>query len=394
MGDGQRRAGTAVAGGRSPESPGSSSLRPCKLNRIFSAHAEARHHSLTWSCLKRRHFEQQADVREMPGHVNIVFALQLRLVLAVHWREHVNAIGIRFQSCTTILEPLFPTTHSEQFSLLHHHLLSILHTNMLIRPMTPPEHIPRKEWRTPARVALRQGFKLMDQSAIRQPSRPGLNRSQLLSILKIPRTTAYRICKSQTPRRHPIQENRGRKQNLTQRDINYLELIIQREGWTARTLTFEALAQELDKDISAGTIRRHLRSLNYRRCLACQKSWVHPRIAAQRVKLAKEMLQRFPTPDDWKQVRFSDETHLGFGPEGRAYILRKPEEVDHPSCVQQTKTPKQKDEKRLHTWAVIGYDYKSELYFYDNNSSNGKMDQKTYIRLLEQEPLPGLEILF
>ena len=47
--------------------------------------------------------------------------------------------------------------------------------------------------------------------------------------------------------------------------------------------------------------------------------------------------------------------------------------------------PKEADEKRLHAWAVIGYDYKSQRYFYDTGNSNGKMNQKTYIKLLEAE---------
>ena len=44
--------------------------------------------------------------------------------------------------------------------------------------------------------------------------------------------------------------------------------------------------------------------------------------------------------------------------------------------------PKDKDTKRVHAWAAIGYDYKSKLYRYDTNTSNGKMTQKVYLELL------------
>ena len=47
--------------------------------------------------------------------------------------------------------------------------------------------------------------------------------------------------------------------------------------------------------------------------------------------------------------------------------------------------PKDKDTKRVHAWAAIGYDYKSKLYRYDTNTSNGKMTQKVYLELLQEE---------
>ena len=86
-------------------------------------------------------------------------------------------------------------------------------------------------------------------------------------------------------------------------------------------------------------------------------------------------------------MRFSDETHLGFGSEGRIWVIRKPGERSCPDCLHTIRIPKDKDQKRVHAWAVIGYNYKSKLYRYDNGTSNGKMDQKTYISLLQRECL-------
>ena len=197
---------------------------------------------------------------------------------------------------------------------------------MLVKPVTPPEHIPQTHWTTPSRSALQHGFKLLEQNRA-DPTRPsGLNTTQLLSVLGIPRTTAYRIAKAGTARRSSKLETRGRKRILTEKDIDYLELLILRGGFDGRTLTFETLAQEIDVEVSARTIRRTFKQLQYRRCLACRRTWVHPKLAQQRVEFARKMLARFPTSDDWKQVRFSDETHLGFGAPGRIWVIRKPGE--------------------------------------------------------------------
>ena len=43
-----------------------------------------------------------------------------------------------------------------------------------------------------------------------------------------------------------------------------------------------------------------------------------------------------------------------------------------------------KDIKRLHCWGAVGFNYKSDLIFYDNGTSNGKMDQNTYRSILAE----------
>lgn len=188
---------------------------------------------------------------------------------------------------------------------------------MPVRPQTPSEHTPQTHWATPTRAALQEGFKLIDRNLLDPSHSNGLSKSQLLSILGVPRSTGYRIIKSATARRSSTQEKRGRKRILTERDINYLELLILRGGFDGRTLTFEVLAQEIDVEVSARTIRRIFKQLQYRRCIACRRTWVHPKLTQQRVDFARKILARFPTSDHWKQVRFSDETHLGFGAPGR-----------------------------------------------------------------------------
>jgi hypothetical protein len=105
------------------------------------------------------------------------------------------------------------------------------------------------------------------------------------------------------------------------------------------------------------------------------------------------MLERYPEPDDWKRVRFSDEVHFGYGPQHRLYIIRKPGERYCPDCIQEHDTPREKDRKRFHCWAAVGWNFKSELTFYEvPGNSNGKMSQRAYIdQILEPVVKPWLE---
>ena len=257
------------------------------------------------------------------------------------------------------------------------------------RQPTPPQHIPQTHWATPIRTRLQYASQLIDEKSPETRRLLHLTKASLFAQNEVPRSTAYRIVKSLDPRRHhnseKTDENRGRKRSLSKKDIRYLELLIRKGDWEIRVLTWEALAYEANLNVSGRTIQRAMHQLHFRRCLTCQKAWISPAKARKRVEWARDMLTRRPHASDWHNVRFSDETHMGYGSAGRTWVIRQPGEENCPDCVQHIKQPKSKDEKRIHVWAVVGYEYKSKLYPYSNGTSNGTMDLKTYVRLLEQE---------
>ena len=176
-------------------------------------------------------------------------------------------------------------------------------------------------------------------------------------------------------------ETRGRKKKISEQDLRVLEAFIEENGFDSRSLRWSELpaAAGLDLEVSGETVRRALKQLDFRRCLACQKEYISPRLAERRKEYARTMLAKYPQPEDWHHVRFSDETHFGWGPEGKVYIIRRPWERNCPDCVVEKREPPARDLKRVHAWAAVGWNFKSPLYWYDiPGNTNGKMSLQVY----------------
>ena len=251
------------------------------------------------------------------------------------------------------------------------------------------QHEPYTHWTTPQKAVMIVEEKERQAGSIVSPSGKRRSQRRHWDNKQVPHASLVRIASSKDPRRLNNsairKETRGRKKILSDRDLRYVEILLWDNGQEARSLSWQHLALEANLNCCGETLRRAMAHKDYRRCKACRRSWVDDKIAGRRVTWATDGLAERPRPGDWHNVRFSDEVHLGYGPEGRIYVTRRPGEKYCPDCVQQVDLPKPEDEKKVHAWGVIGYNYKSELYFYDANNSNGKMTQKVYISLLEKE---------
>jgi hypothetical protein len=145
-------------------------------------------------------------------------------------------------------------------------------------------------------------------------------------------------------------------------------------------MSWETLAYESGLDVSPRTVKRAMGTLDYHKCIACRKGWVSEKTAEKRLEWAEETYRRYPNKQDWHRVRFSDEVHIGLGPQGQLRIIRKPGERYCVNCIQHEKEPDEKDKKKLHCWAAVGYRFKFPLTFYDiPSNTNGKMTQRAYI---------------
>ena len=166
-------------------------------------------------------------------------------------------------------------------------------------------------------------------------------------------------------------ETRGRKSLVTSKDIREMERVLESEGFEVKALTWEQLGYEVGLEVSGKTIKRHMETTDYHKCIACRKGWVSPRTATRRVEYAAVMLERYPTKQHWEPVRFSDEVHFGYGPQGKLRIIRKPGQRYCMNCIQEADSPKDKDLKRQHCWAA---------YFYEvASNTNGKLSLEAYL---------------
>jgi len=161
-----------------------------------------------------------------------------------------------------------------------------------------------------------------------------------------------------------------------------------------RAMTWETLGYEAGlHDVSGHTVQRAMGRLDYHKCIACRRGWVSKDVRERRVEFARRMLAKYPLPEQWKRVRFSDEVHFGLGPQGRLMIIRRPGERYCISCIQEADEPCEEDKKKLHAWAAIGYEFKSDLVFYDiPSNTNGKMTMKAYEQeIFEKHVKPWIE---
>lgn len=170
---------------------------------------------------------------------------------------------------------------------------------------------------------------------------------------------------------------------MTKEDLAKLEEIIQQGGVDSRALTWKELEEKAGLvHVSWYTIRRTMQDMDYHKCIACSKSWISSQLAMKRLNWAKDIYNRWNL-EDWKQVQFSNEVHFGFGPQRKLQVIRKPGERYCTDCIQERNEPKvqkDKEQKRYHCWAMVGWNYKSELIFYNvPGNTNGKMTQQVYV---------------
>ncbi|KAF2029788.1 hypothetical protein EK21DRAFT_89559 [Setomelanomma holmii] len=178
------------------------------------------------------------------------------------------------------------------------------------------------------------------------------------------------------------EERRGRPRLISNWHLKEMDRIIKEDGFEAHALLWHDLAYEVGLEgLDSRTIAHAMGNImSYHKCIACQKKWCNKKLAKDRKAWAELMKDRYPEPSDWYRVRFSDEVHWAIGPQGSIYIREE-------------KDDREKVLKRVHAWAAIGHNFKSDLTFYEiKSNTNGKMTQRAYIdQFLEPVVKPWLE---
>ena len=241
-------------------------------------------------------------------------------------------------------------------------------------PLTPTtDNVPAfLQKTTPVKARIQGACDFLESEGLK------ISKEKVFRYNGVSRATGYRILRSSNPRtlkNDPARkETRGRRSLISPREIHEMERILENEGLEGRALSGQQLEFEVGLDVFEATIRRTMGTMDYHKCLACQRGWQSPKRAANRVKYAKVMLERHPEPEDWDRVRFSDEVDFGWGAQHQLRIIRKPGQRYCIDCIQHREKSKPKDEKRFQCWASAGYDFKFDLTFYEfPGNTNGKM---------------------
>lgn len=210
-----------------------------------------------------------------------------------------------------------------------------------------------------------------------------INYRDIFRTCQVSKTRGYQILKEVDRTFHnACEETRGRKKLLSQEDLDKIEELLWSEGFEARRLTYTQLvaAAGIDKEVCSRTVRRALGTRDWRKCIACPRSFVSARHAEQREEFARKSLEIRPAKEDYRDILYSDEWHASCGDDRQVRILRKPGERYCPDCLQERPDPKLSEERfNTHFWGAIGYDFKSDLHEYRiSSNNNGKMTAAYY----------------
>ena len=217
-------------------------------------------------------------------------------------------------------------------------------------------HAPRVEWDTPHR------------SSVITLKAEGVSQLDIFKKTGVPpRTQARHIEKG--PRRCGAKRI-GRPTTLSDSDTQKVISHITRR-YSKRVLGWELLAKDLDFKISGATLRRHMAKKGYHKCKACQKSWISEDQAIRRKDFADEMRRKREWY--WKLVHFSDETHFHMNSRRTEWVIRNEKERHCPDCIQKKRKTAS---SQFHCWAMIAWNYKGPLIFYDMREQRNKEGKK------------------
>ncbi|KAI1313176.1 hypothetical protein F5Y03DRAFT_158484 [Xylaria venustula] len=250
-------------------------------------------------------------------------------------------------------------------------------------PATPPQRPSSKPIESAKKAELQAVFRLRDAKQL------PITNEELFRHVGIARRTGYRILKDYARGVYdnpPPDETRGRPKALTDAQVSQIIAFLRSEGWEARTLPWKALCDAAGLNLpepqpSPWTIRKHLQLRGWKKCPVCRRYWVDYDTAALREAFAREALGNHgPDFSYWSRIRYSDEIHFTYNPEGKVSLLRQSGERYNPDCIQFPQRPAETKDRQvcLSAWAAIGWNFKSQLVWYTVDNSNGAITLQAY----------------
>lgn len=205
----------------------------------------------------------------------------------------------------------------------------------------------------------------------------------------------WRILKANERRHDPVPyttERRGRPSKISPDDIHNVEEAIKEHLWDVRTMNWDLVAFETLGDRCQGhTLQRAMGVMDYHKCIVCLRGWVHPKLAKKRVEFAQAKLRWKPASEDWDDVYFSDQFHGGWGPTGKARIIRRPGERICRDCLNDDE-PLDRNLRKVNGWVAAGYGHKSKMVVFSNDYLKDHLTIELYkSKILEPIVGPWIE---
>jgi transposase len=212
------------------------------------------------------------------------------------------------------------------------------------------EHKPGMEWKTPERSKIRgwraerKSYGQIMKMCGTRDGKPLITRSTIQKIVKAPRSKRQRANKA------------TKKKILKLADIQRVLRFVS-ASWHNRRLSYARLVVECKLKCKTTTLRRSLKAVGYRRCVACRRPFISKKQAEKRLAFALKY-RWWSVEEHWKHVAWSDEATFETGKRGKIWVMRRPEEKNCRDCIQSVY---RSGRVSVMIWAAIGWDWKSEL---------------------------------
>ncbi|GLB37419.1 putative DDE superfamily endonuclease [Lyophyllum shimeji] len=192
----------------------------------------------------------------------------------------------------------------------------------------------------------------------------GLSVKEAASLYDLSLSTAYNIAdkyeKTGTASRRP---HPGRPKKLTDRDKRMLT----RNAKRNRRTPFAELANSLQLNVSASTVRRALGEKGFHRRVALRRP--HLRKAQKQSRMRWMRMYRQWGEEDWGKVEFSDECYIHLDDkQGRVWVTRRVDEALEDDCLVSTFS---QSTIRVMVWAVVMLGQKGPLVVLDYPGGKG-----------------------
>ena len=242
----------------------------------------------------------------------------------------------------------------------------------------------QREFTTPQRSAIIYTIRLLEEKRKLGGRFSHISNTDIHELFEVaPRTARRWVKQSHDLEYEDIQAERrvgkyrpGRHPILNDELLDCVEDYLHQRGYKARIMPWDKLAEWLELPVKGDTLRKHMHDRGYEKFRARKRLPIN----LEQIDLRLEFIWNNPWVRNllfWRAVRFTDECHVNKDIKATTWVirLRKWNERNDPDN-SQWKIPK--GDVVIYIWAMVGYNFKSELVIYDIGKEGDHLNMKWY----------------